>query len=520
MADPNKQNLEVGIKTTADTSGLKQTAEGLDAVKQAAEGAANATKQVGVSNQIPEMERKLAIEQEQARNQAELAQQKREETAVDAGLTQAEKDLAKARADNTQAAGESALAAARSKRESDQLAQSLSTLERQQKALLAIELGSRAADSLRAIKDLSGATGAFGSTLSAGASSLDTLTSGLGAFLATGNPVLGLLAGLAKGGADVVREWRAMRQAIKDADAAQKDLVGSTERLKTIRAELSRQVRSEALAELYRAEARELDIAVQKLERRNQLADAAAQASATARRVAGEEAVRRGANPNQVQAAQIAAGLAESLNQLQREIELREQQVEVLQAEATKTSSRFRELESSMGKGADDTLAAKQAAEIAAQNAEDAEYAVNTLKQVAESKRQELTTAAQGEMNQLSANVSSDVTRMTEQARDVIKQSIEEVGGKVPGDVKRSLTELEKVLSDNLPDAEQLPRIYNALILFINNTQTQNQEVYQTVKTATNQVGTLTSDYQMLRTQLDQVIRAQNNQPRAPRPIQ
>ncbi|MBK1884391.1 hypothetical protein JIN85_18380 [Luteolibacter pohnpeiensis] len=179
--------------------------------------------------------------------------------------------------------------------------------------------------------ELGGLTGALEQTDNA----LGVMTAGLGAFVATGNPVIGTLAGIAGGASGVASAFADMKKAQKDLAVKLRELEEQPKRLLEAQQQLRREIGNDFLLETYSRETKELEKQEQTILRINALRGAKrsaeqtkADADITIARNTGGDVQAAEARALQVRIQNQLAELDESLGTIQRKADAAQEQAD------------------------------------------------------------------------------------------------------------------------------------------------------------------------------------------------
>jgi hypothetical protein len=245
--DPKGVNIP--ITSTFDSSGTDAAQRELDQVKRDADAAASASSQ-GFGGQLDGTTRDGAQVEEIRRGTEATVQAQ----AATSDLTEAEIELAKAKAAVIQGAGEEALKHLEATRATKAHQEGLRQVELATKALIGIQLAKELSSTLQGMKDLVPANSDLASGLDAADSAMTSLTTGMNTFIATGNPYLAVAASLAAGVSGVVSAWQEMTAAQKIATSGYGSVQASMVPLAEQHRQLAISIRQDAIEKQFQAE--------------------------------------------------------------------------------------------------------------------------------------------------------------------------------------------------------------------------------------------------------------------------
>jgi len=245
--DPKGVNIP--ITSTFDPSGTDAAKRDLEEVKREADAAASASSQ-GFGGQLDGTTN--AGRQVDEINRGTEATQAAQVATDD--LTQAEMELAKARAATIQGAGEEALKHLEAARATKAHQEGLRQVELATKALIGIQLAKELSSTLQGMKDLVPANSELANGLDAADSAMSSLTTGMNTFIATGNPYLAVAASLAAGISGVVSAWIEMAAAQKIAASGYGSVQASMVPLAEQHRQLAISIRQDAIEKQFEAE--------------------------------------------------------------------------------------------------------------------------------------------------------------------------------------------------------------------------------------------------------------------------
>ncbi len=337
-------------------------------------------------------------------------------------------------------------------------------------------------------------------TFSATATGLDSLSgalSGAAQGFAVGGPfgaavggTIGLLTGPLK------EAFTEMTDSIRKAKEAEKEAEESVKRLATARRAFADQVKAENLEGFFNREFQAIDKEVKALESRDKIAKAQRDADA-----AIQENFKTQAKPDyygnikqpserDVAAQKVVVDLTKQLTDIDAKVSLAASVAAELESKANLAKAGAETAAQSLGEGSD---AYKQLESEAAKVVKAAEAKRSEAEEVAalaDAEKQKLLAETAGKFQELTAAAGESVTATAAAAIESIKAVEKEQGGQLAADARGAMERLTKLLTDSIPDSQQIEAISQAMMQFrgsqdaVNNSMVQNfDEIIKTNRT-------------------------------------
>ena len=422
MAGSDK-DVNIRIGTEADTSGAESAKEAIDRLSESA-----AVNPMTDGSQLEALERNTKATEEQARATDEAAEALNDQAAEADKAAKAAEELALAQSRQdiaTIQANRSAAEQARQLREIQIAAKGLAALQ------LIEKLNGALGDLQRLASDRASDGTQLGAKLAEAKPTVDAIASGvkgigvgLGAAGATGNPIIGLFAGIASQIKDTATAAFDCYEQFQLLEKAEANVVEQAKNLKAAQESVGKAVAASNIENIYNLQAlaaERLLTAVQALNTEERARDAAA---AAARRFQNEQAVRGGADPGLVAANEAVAGLNDSKAELARQINEARAGLEALQVEADRTFNLASEARHSGTKSAEEIAAANDAYDRANQALGNAEKQVEALERAAEFGKDALVSQAK---STIESNFSQSTERIAQSVTDNANKAIEQI---------------------------------------------------------------------------------------------
>jgi hypothetical protein len=433
--DPKGVNIP--ITSTFDPSGTDAAKRELEEVKRDADAAASASSQ-GFGGQLDGTTRDGAQVDEIRRG----TEAKAEARAATSDLTEAEMELARAKAAAMQGAGEEALKHLENARATKAYQDSLRQLEIASKALIGIQVAQELTRTLASMKELVPAGSDGAAALDSMSASLGVVSSGMSTFISTGNPVLGVLGGLAGGISGVTAAWKDMREAQKVVETGNGSVQKSMVPLAQYHRELAQQIRADAIDKLFKAESDAATKLIADLESLNRV-------KASQDRLA---AAQDKANPNLSNADRAG-------NEVQRQVEAQQREIAELKAkQATLENQRGTLVEAvrAAPQGSDIEEKAKADLEALDKAVEDNQ---RTIQEATEIGKAEISTKITETMGTVRDQTSSDLTKAGQDLKDELTREVEAAGANASVAAKQALERATRILADGQVTPEELDEL-------------------------------------------------------------
>ncbi|MCW1913739.1 hypothetical protein OJ996_09145 [Luteolibacter sp. GHJ8] len=461
----DKNPVEIRLTSTADTKAIEETTKKIEATTDAAEKLANVEQQSegrGFGGQLDATNAREAAgavrEAAEAQTENTAALEEATEAAEEAWKQQADLDLAQVKS-------------ARSAREQ---AAALQEIRNAGRAIIALQLAEHLRGALNELSKLadegSGAGDSLGQGLAAAKpaiesvkTGIDGITSGLGAAIATGNPLLGLLAGTVAMGGNLITTYKDMRLQIELTAQAQARAKQAVEDFATARRKLSDQLRKEAEEDIFEQRGIEAARATRDIQNQNQISSAETAAAQAQRNAAAQDAVRRSADPTAIASGEAVLRLSEAFKKLDESLAFAETQAKEAQIVADKAANDASNARNSGDSSIEEIRALESKARAASEAAASADKGVETLAAINEQKKAELTATVQSELGKLGDAIGKTVTDQANETIGFLETAAQEQGGKLSASAKRVLDDLYTMVRDSIPDEEQAGQLRSLL---------------------------------------------------------
>jgi hypothetical protein len=433
--DPKGVNIP--ITSTFDSSGTDAAQRELDQVKRDADAAASASSQ-GFGGQLDGTTRDGAQVEEIRRGTEATVQAQ----AATSDLTEAEIELARAKAAVIQGAGEEALKHLENARATKAYQDGLKQIELASKAMIGIQVAQELTRTLASMKDLVPAGSEVSSALDSMSASLGVVSSGMSTFIATGNPVLAVLGGLAGGIQETYVAWKDMREAQKIVETGMGSVQKSMVPLAEQHRELAQQIRADAIDKLFAAEGAAASKAQKEIESLNRVKAAQDQLAAA----------KDKADPN-------LSNLDRAANQVQRVSEAQQREMAQLKA-------KLADLENQRGTLVEAVRAAPTGSddrEKAQANKQALEQAIADVTQKIQEQEAvnvaELGTKIVETRESAKDEAVSGLTKAGQTLKDEIQREVDAAGAQASPFAKQALERAKQVLQDGQVTPEELDEL-------------------------------------------------------------
>jgi hypothetical protein len=437
-SDPS---IRIPITTEADPAGVDEISAKLDELHEKAAGAAG--KPMALA---PEMLDPAAIK--------EVTQEIKEQGAAVAGTAgryrELEESVREAAEEQARADVERAKAM-RSQREQDDQLRQISANTRNMLLVEGIQQMNLIAQGLRG-------TSAAADGLASG---MGVLTAGTTAFIASGgNPLVGVLVGIAAGLKDAINLWGAYTREMKLVDAAHQRAASAMQQLADSRRRLAQQIRAESLDKTFAEEARQAQYLANEMARDHSLENARRAAESRSAAASESAAVVSGAAPGQFRSAAIFRELNGEFASLQQRLEELSFAADAAETELNKAQ---RELDLKPFRGKDVTAADEENIENLREAADEARR--NFAAAAAEAQIQAAAALDEGsaKLSEASTATQADVTRMAEDFAQRIQSDISAAAGAATVAQQTALASVQQLLADATIQPEDVSQLVTAV---------------------------------------------------------
>jgi hypothetical protein len=268
------------------------------------------------------------------------------------------------------------------------------------------------------------------------------VSSGMSTFIATGNPVLGVLAGLAGGIQATVAAWKDMREAQKIAETGMGSVQKSMVPLAQVHREIAQQIRQDAIDKLFKAESDAASKLTKDLESLNRVRAAQDQTAAAQDR----------ANPNLTNADRAGNEVQRQLEAQQREIAALKQQQSALENQRATLVEAVR----AAPKGSDLEEKAKADLEALEKSYTDIERSIQEATDIGKA---EIATKVTETMSTVRDQTTSDLTKAGEALKDELQREVDASGANASVAAKQALERATRMLADGQVTPEELDEL-------------------------------------------------------------
>ncbi|QJE95952.1 hypothetical protein [Luteolibacter luteus] len=468
MAD---KDVNIRIGTEADTSGAEKVEEAIKEIQQAA------------ANPMSMPDSMMGPERTDEINRQAEATNKLADSVSDA-------------AEHAQDLGDNA----------DEASPKMDELIGLQRAQVAAQFAQVIGDVARDVRTLannlseSNARGAqFVGGMATGLETLSATAAGAAQGFAVGGPLgaaIGGLAGLFTGKlrsaiTGAVEDFKALKTAQDNAATAAKNL-------KTAQDNARLETRRNSLVEFFQRGREAIDAATAAIERQRKLFDATADADAAVRQSQQNAAVRAGASPREVEAVGVREDLKAELARLQRDLEDAKAKADLATAAAAKADLNVQTAEANDATTQADVEGLRREATDARAAADKAQADVENLSGVITERMRALVATTGDKLDAINADATEEIsTKATEGVKkvlDTVAKVQEQTGQELSRQAVESMEALKDLLSDHIPDGEQLEPIKAELLKLRESFIGMRQEVNTTINETVLQVNGLASD--------------------------
>ncbi|WP_367872381.1 hypothetical protein [Luteolibacter sp. Populi] len=493
------RKVRIQIETKADTKGADETAKSLERVADAQRNVnANPMADGSQLNAAPIQEATAAIE---------------DQTAAVEDATTSAADLAKEQADLD-------LAQVKAARSAKDQAAALREIRDAGRAMVALQLARHLVSVLDALEDVATESGDAGSALSKGMAAakpaittakvaVDGISVGLAAAVATGNPLIGLIAGIGAEAVHVVQAYKDMNAQLASNKLAQAAAIQQLKDFAEIRKQLAAQIRKEAQEDRFEEERRELAGKTRGLENRSKVGDASTSAAQAAADTAAERAVRNGADPGAIAAGQAAEKLNAAFMALDNVLAVVRSKAEEADAAWTQAETLAHQARQPGAATMEELRTLEKSARDAQEAAAAANDEVDTIAAITEQKKAELKSTVEGELGKLGDAVGGDVTEMANQAITTLETKAAEQGGRLSAEATRVLEQLYQIVSDSIPDETQAGTLASLMSQLRSSQEARDRKIQEGITGLMDAARTSEMKYNNLAAQIRQLSRSQ-----------
>ncbi|MGC4017486.1 MAG: hypothetical protein QM755_23675 [Luteolibacter sp.] len=444
-----------------------------------------------------------------ARDAQRASEARKEQIRLAREAEQAEQDLV----DAEHAAAEAARMAADveeakarvAKQSAEEQASSMEIVNRAAKSFVATTFLNHVNQAVEAMRGITKEGTPAAKALDAGSTAIGAFGTGLQTFIATGNPVLGIIGGITEGVRHLVKAYGEAKEALQEQIEKSKEWVKQTQFMIENRRQLLREIRDGNLANIFANERIEIELAVSALKTLQGINQARRQTANTGRESEISYAERRGQDTTTLRGADVIGDAKDELTAFV-------DQLKTLAGAFATAHSNLNAEETKLSNMRNDQRSTQDELDAQQRKVNEADAKVSLLNDQftglmgsVDSTKERISIEGKGRFDQLALELGEKNKGYAEQAEKIISEDLKESGKSLLATNKASLAALARTLSDNVADAAQGEQM-GAFIGQIKTDKALSDAAYKELDTLQKQALATKPLYDTLISQQQQII--------------